>query len=152
MRLCMLWVDDEPDSLRYECKIAENLGWHITFVTTVFDALELLRDQYFDLVITDLIFYEDRFEQDRGLVKIDAGIVLIEAIRDSNRKGSTLSTTPLLIISGVISPSKLEKVIPKIGSNSYYLSKPLVGDEYLNILVEMTDKIISNEKKVHGAN
>jgi CheY-like chemotaxis protein len=138
MSLNVLWVDDEPQSLRYERILADQQGWNITSADTVSRAMELINNTAFDLVVIDLILPLDDFQKQRGYVTPDAGIQFVEAITEPTRKGSTPANVPLLVISAVISDEHKAKVVKKLVSTRYYLNKPVQEDIYRNILMELT--------------
>jgi two-component system alkaline phosphatase synthesis response regulator PhoP len=147
MSIKVLWVDDEPESLRYEIKLAEEMGgWQITLAQTVTDAVELLRDIVFDLIIVDLMLPLNSFDQLSGLVSLDAGIRFITSVRDTDRPGSTTSTVPLIIISAEVFSEQRAKVIERLVSSEYYLTKPLLEKDYRKIVKQITKAI---EKSSH---
>jgi CheY-like chemotaxis protein len=49
-----LWVDDEPDNNRFERQTLEALGIEIDLSTSTEDAMEKMRRQSYDLVISDM--------------------------------------------------------------------------------------------------
>jgi PleD family two-component response regulator len=50
----ILWVDDHPDNNRYERRALEALGVRFVLSTSTDDALDQLRRQTFDLIISDM--------------------------------------------------------------------------------------------------
>ena len=50
----VLWVDDNPDNNRYERKALEALGIRFVLSTSTEDALDQVRRQAFDLIISDM--------------------------------------------------------------------------------------------------
>jgi len=138
MPIKVLWVEEEPQSLRYEMKLAEQQGWEITAVATASEALELMNDAAFDLVVVDLILPADSFQLQRGLVDPEVGMQLITSIRDPGRKGCTLPDVPLLVITAVVSPRQKAQVVEKLTSDRYYLTKPLQNEVYREVLIELT--------------
>lgn len=139
MLINVLWVEDEPQSVRYEQKLAEQHGWRIVFAETVSKALELISDTAFDLVVIDLILPLDDFHHQRGYVDPNMGIQLIEMIQEPTREGCTPPDVPLLVISAVVPPSP--RVIEKLTSERYYLSKPLQEEVYRDVLAELTQAL-----------
>jgi CheY-like chemotaxis protein len=49
----ILWVDDEIDLLRPHCLFLQHRGYHVDAITNGDDALALLRDEPYDLVLLD---------------------------------------------------------------------------------------------------
>ena len=138
MTIKVLWVEDEPASLRYEQIVAEQAGWQITSADTVSKALELIKDTVFDLIVADIILPHDDFEKQRGFVDPEAGIQMLESIRDSARTSGTPPNVPMLVITAGMSPEQKTKVVKKLSSSRYYLNKPLDELEYRNIVKELT--------------
>jgi CheY-like chemotaxis protein len=141
MSINVLWVEDEPDSLRYERKLAEQQGWNITSADTVSRAMTLINDTAFDLVVVDLILPLDDFHKQQGYVTPDTGIQFIDAVREPTRKGSTPANVPLLVLTAVISPEQKAKVTKKLISDQYYLTKPLQENAYRRVLTELIQKL-----------
>jgi CheY-like chemotaxis protein len=138
MVIKVLWVEEEPNSLRFERILAQQHGWQITSVETVSDASRLLNDERFDLVIVDLILPLDEFRKARGHVDPDAGLGLVDSIRNSARMGRTPATVPLLVVSAVVSPDRKARVVAKLTTERYYLNKPVDESAYRSILMELT--------------
>jgi len=141
MSINVLWVEEEPQSLRYERKLAEQQGWNITSADTVSRAMELINDTAFDLVVVDLILPSNDFHKQRGYVTPDAGIQFIEAIREPTRKGNTPANVPLLVVTAVVSPEQKARVVKKLTSDQYYLTKPLREDVCRNVFIELTQAL-----------
>lgn len=146
MSIKVLWVEDEPSSLRYEWKLAEQQAWQITPADTVSRAKDLLNDTAFDLVVVDLILPLDDYHKQRGYVDPDAGVQLVESIRDSTRKGCTPPNVPLLVVTAVVSLDRKAKVVKKLASDRYYLSKPLQENVYCSILIELTQVLAQSTR------
>ena len=53
-RATLLWVDDRPDNNRYERQALEAMGISITLSTSTEDALEKVKTQNFDVIISDM--------------------------------------------------------------------------------------------------
>jgi CheY-like chemotaxis protein len=138
MTIQVLWVEDEPASLRYERIVAEQAGWQIASADTVSKALELIRDTIFDLVVADIILPHDDFEKRRGFVDPDAGIQLLESIRDPARTSGTPSNVPVLVVTAGTSTEQRAKIVEKLSSSRYYLNKPVDEETYVKIVEELT--------------
>jgi CheY-like chemotaxis protein len=79
----VLWVDDIPANNLYERRALETLGIHFAISTSTEDALERLRLNKYDVIISDMGRPPD----------IRAGYTLLEAVRKSG------DTTPFIIYS-----------------------------------------------------
>lgn len=144
MSINVLWVEDEPSSLRYEVILAERHGWRITWADTVKRGLELLRDIAFDLVVVDLILSRDDFEKGRGFVDANAGVSLVESIREPSRKGLTPPNVPLLVITAVVNKETRDKVLVKLETSRFYQTKPLHEKAYRDVVRELTERLGSS--------
>jgi CheY-like chemotaxis protein len=145
MTIKVLWVEDEPGSLRYEQGVAKGEAkWQITQANTVSQALDLIRDNTFDLVVADMILPPDDSKRQRGSVDPDAGIQLLESIRDSGRTGGTPPSVPILVITAVVSIEQKAKIVEKLSTPRYYLNKPLNENEYRKIVKELTEALESS--------
>jgi CheY-like chemotaxis protein len=71
----ILWADDTPLNNRFESGLLENLGASIANAKTTEEALELLHNRHFDIVISDI----HRVEEGRD--KPEAGYELLDKIR-----------------------------------------------------------------------
>jgi CheY-like chemotaxis protein len=84
----VLWVDDRPDNNYYERQALEALGVRFVLSTSTDDALRQIRDQRFDLIISDMGRPPDS----------QAGYTLLDNLR---RQGNS---TPFIIYAGSRSP------------------------------------------------
>jgi CheY-like chemotaxis protein len=84
----ILWVDDNPDGQIYERHALEQLGIEFTLANNTNDAVRLLQQQRFRLVITDFARKDDP----------QGGYTLLEALRKIQ------PSTPLVIYSGSANP------------------------------------------------
>jgi CheY-like chemotaxis protein len=80
----ILWVDDRPDNNRFERQALEALGIRIELSTSTDDALMMIRDGPYDLIISDM----GRPPDER------AGYTLLDALRDDGDQ------TPFVIYAG----------------------------------------------------
>lgn len=76
----ILWVDDNPHNNTYESKVLENLGARVQAATSTQEALALLNDGKFDLIISDV------YRVEGGQDVADAGYRLLEQVRQSGIK------------------------------------------------------------------
>ncbi|MBO0779053.1 MAG: response regulator [Ktedonobacteraceae bacterium] len=72
----VLWVDDNPSSNIYPRKALEALGIHFTLSTSTNDALERIRLDPYDVIISDMNRPPDK----------QAGFTLLEALRKQQMK------------------------------------------------------------------
>ncbi len=141
MSINVLWVEDEPSSMRYEQQLAKNEGWAITFADTVSEALELIREKDFDLIVVDLIMPMDDFEKKRGYANPESGTRLVKDITNSGREGRTQPNVPILVITAMGQEDGRE-VIKELPTTRYYINKPIVDiDGYCKVLKELTQKV-----------
>jgi len=53
-KMRVLWVDDNPDNITYESRILRSVGVHVDVVTSTEQALSMLSQNGYDLVISDI--------------------------------------------------------------------------------------------------
>jgi CheY-like chemotaxis protein len=87
-RRCILWVDDRPNNNVYERRAMETLGVTFTLALSTKDALEILAEQRFAAIISDMGRKEGPSE----------GYVLLEALRTRGDQ------TPFFIYAGSNAP------------------------------------------------
>jgi len=89
----VLWVDDRPDNNRYERQALEALGVRFTLSISTEDALERLRRQKFDLIISDMGRPPDQY----------AGYTLLDTLRGAGDR------TPFVIYAGSRDPEHVKE-------------------------------------------
>ena len=89
----VLWVDDNPGNNRYERQAMEALGVRFALSTSTEDALEQLKRQSFDLIISDM----SRPPDDR------AGYTLLDTLRSRGDR------TPYMIYASSRSPEHVQE-------------------------------------------
>lgn len=89
----VLWVDDRPDNNRYERQALEALGVRFTLSISTEDALERLRRQKFDLIISDMGRPPDQH----------AGYTLLDTLRGAGDR------TPFVIYAGSRDPEHVKE-------------------------------------------
>jgi len=108
----VLWVDDRPDNNRHERQALEALGVRFALSTSTEDALDQLRHQPFDLIISDMgrppdpqagytLLDKLRSEGDRTPFVIYAGSRSPEHVKEARRRGAlgcTNSPQELIVI------------------------------------------------------
>jgi CheY-like chemotaxis protein len=118
----LLWIEDEPGSLRYERRLAEGKGWELELCEHTQGALQLLNATQYDALICDLILPKDKFQYDRLYADTEAGLELIRKIRQPSRAGATPYNVPILVITAnpsavtnlaALQPHEELKVLPK---------------------------------------
>jgi CheY-like chemotaxis protein len=139
----ILWLDEEPDSLRYESRIVENMGFQIVWASTVSGAVKLIRDHCFDLVIADLLLPLDEFHRERGSVDMEAGLKFIETLRNNERTGNTPVDIDVIVITAVVSTERLEKVRNTLNVNGLILHKPIRSDQFEKIMTRLIHSRLS---------
>ena len=146
MSLHVLWVDDEPQSLRYERRLAELHDWNIESALNTESALDLTSKNTFDLLIVDIILPRSQYEQDRGYVNADAGIELLRALRDPGRCASTPADVPIAVITAVVSSEKLARIKDLLGANPKYLAKPIAEEEYERLVTNLSQALSTSSR------
>jgi CheY-like chemotaxis protein len=147
MPIKVLWVEDEPSSLRFERILAEQHGWHVTLAETGSRGFELVRDTTFDLVVVDLILAQNEYEKKRGHVDPYVGIHFIESVRERTRSGRTPPDVPILVITAVATPALKARVVEKLESERYYLTKPLEEEVYGEVVGELTQRLAPSGRR-----
>jgi HD-like signal output (HDOD) protein/ActR/RegA family two-component response regulator len=110
MKKRILFVDDEPnvlDGLRRMLHTMRN-EWELAFAGSAFEALELLAERTFDVIVSDI-----------RMPQMD-GIALLTEVK--NRYPAVMR----IVLSG---QSKQEHILPSVGLAHQYLSKPTSCDE-----------------------
>lgn len=94
-RAKLLWVNDDPFANQFERDALESFGIHITTSTSTSDALERIKRERFDVIVSDM----DRPTEPYDL----AGYALLEAQRTLG------DTTPFVIYTGTSTPEFKEE-------------------------------------------
>ncbi len=143
MSFSVLWVEEEPWTVRFERILAKAKDWIITSVESAAEARRLVSTQHFDAIIVDLNIPTDEFNRLCGKVDVDAGFDLIECIRCLDPAVSTTSPdVPLLVITAVASPERKARVCEHLASSRHYLQKPLGETEYEAALSELQSLMV----------
>lgn len=145
MAIKVLWVEEEPDSVRFEMAIAKNMNWDIEQVNSAMKAIELINKKKFDLIILDIIIPIDEFNSKRGLISDEGGIRVLEEIRNPNRKKGTDNNVKVIIITCVMTPKKKEKIIKLLESEKYYISKPIKQKEFIYFLNKVNEELTTSK-------
>ena len=146
MTIKVLWVDEEPHTLRYESRLAEARGWKITWVSSADEGMHLVKRRRFDLLVVDLILPLDEYENQRGVTDVENGLRLVEQIRVPDRKGRTPCDVPMVVVSAVITPKRLNRVLGFLSSRQFLLSKPIPTARF-NELLSSVDKLLIPEAR-----
>jgi CheY-like chemotaxis protein len=141
MAINVLWVEEEPSSLRYERSRVAQLGWNLTECTTVAEASKLIQNRIFDLIILDLILPKDESTLKNGMVDTEAGISLLKYIRDPQRLGKTALNVPVLVVSAIGSPEQRSEVIKMLTSERYFVRKPINEIIFIQIINELNKQL-----------
>ena len=103
----ILWVDDRPRNNIYETQTFKRLGACIILAKTTELALELLRDNNFDVVISDV------YRVEGGIKNPDAGYQLLNSMATNSIK------IPLVFYTSKIDQKHLEKAKGAFGSADF---------------------------------
>lgn len=110
----ILCIDDEPHVVKLKCAILEQAGHDVTPATSAHQALEMIKANDYDAVVTDW-----RLGDDNG-----RGIVL------AAKNGST---TPVVVVSGYVAEA-YQSAEPLA---DLYLEKPVNPEELVTIVNEL---------------
>jgi CheY-like chemotaxis protein len=141
MAINVLWVEEEPSSLRYERSRVAQLGWNLIECTTVAEAVKLIQNHTFDLIILDLILPKDESTLKNGMVDTEAGISLLKYIRDPQRLGKTALDVPVLVVSAIGSPEQRFEVIKMLTSERHFIRKPINLNIFIQIIHELNKQL-----------
>lgn len=119
----ILCVDDEPSLVRLKCTILEGAGHEATAATSAQDAIEKLKRNAYDAVVTDWRLGDAN------------GRAIVQAAKNN-------STMPVVVVSGYVSeafqaPEPLADL---------YLEKPINPEE----LVTIVNELLKTGEKVHS--
>jgi DNA-binding NtrC family response regulator len=110
----ILCIDDEPNVVQLKCAILEQAGHEATPATSVREAIELMKNQEFDAVVTDWRLGEGCGHS-----------VLLAAKRRS--------TIPVVVVSGYVGEAfQAAKPLADV-----YLEKPVNPEELVTIVNEL---------------
>ena len=116
----ILVVDDEENVCQSIKKVLSRKGYEISQAFTVDDAVKLIKDMSFDLVITDL------------MIPGTSGLELLQIIRDHYPELDVIMITGYASIESAVKATKL--------GASAYLPKPFTPDE----LTKVTESTLAN--------
>ncbi|MDG6773112.1 diguanylate cyclase [Thiomicrorhabdus sp. ZW0627] len=135
----VLYVEDAQSTADYTMHIMKNAGWIVTHVKSGEAAAELLEEQKFDLVVTDLVL--------EGQI---SGIGLIHLIRQGRED---IRNTPILAVSGWNDLLRQVYVL-KHGAGDF-IAKPFHETDFLaraiNLIMnkQQLDASIASQKALH---
>lgn len=115
----ILWIDDEIDSLKSQILFLKNKGYEVTPLSNGYDALELLKDKYVDVVLLD--------ESMPGLT----GLETLARIKEM------LPSLPVVMVTKNEAENIMEEAIG--GQISDYLIKPVNPNQVLLSLKKIMD-------------
>ena len=110
----ILCIDDEPNIVKLKCAILEQAGHEATPATSVREAIELLKNQEFDAVVTDWRMGEAN------------GRSVLQAVKRR-------SSIPVVVVSGYIG----EAFQASEPLADLYLEKPVNPEELVTIVNEL---------------
>jgi DNA-binding NtrC family response regulator len=117
----ILCVDDEPHVVTLKCAILEAAGHTVTASTSARDAIERLKNNIYDAVVTDWRLGDD------------SGRVIVQAAKSHSRM-------PVVVVSGYVAEA-FQAAEPLA---DLYLEKPVNPEELVTIVNEL---LKSGEKK-----
>lgn len=135
----VLYVEDTQSTADYTRYLMENAGWHVTHVKSGEEAIQLLEDQAFDLMVTDLIL--------EGKI---SGIGLIHLIRQGR---DSIRNMPILAVSGWNDLLRQVYVL-KHGAGDF-IAKPFHETDFLARAINLVlnkkqmDEHIASQKALH---
>jgi CheY-like chemotaxis protein len=119
-RFTLLWVDDEIDLLKPHIIFLEGKGYHVETATNGLDALHLIQDKFFDLVLLD--------QNMPGL----SGLETLSQLK------KTSPALPVIMITKSEEEEIMDEAIASKISN--YLIKPLNPNQILLAIKKVTDQ------------
>lgn len=122
----ILWVDDRPTNVAYETNVLKILGARVIGALSTREALELVRDKKYDLIISDLHRDED------GEDVPTAGRRLITALRSKGDK------TPVIFYTLSSTTPEAQKLTKEFGAPVADLSENLIN-EIISAIGEASD-------------
>src|SRR5882672_3392505 len=111
----LLIVDDEADQMKALCNTLEQEGYATTGFTSANRALAALREQEFDLVLTDLMMPEmDGIVLLRRALKIDPNLVSI-IMTGHGTIDTAVEAMKVGALDYILKPFKLSAILPVLG-------------------------------------
>jgi DNA-binding response OmpR family regulator len=110
----ILCVDDEPNVVKLKCAILEAAGHTVTPVTSAHDAIEKLKHNEYDAVVTDWRLGDA------------SGRLVVQAAKDH-------SNVPVVVVSGYVNDA-FQAAEPLA---DLYLEKPVNPEELVTIVNEL---------------
>ena len=86
--LDILWMDDEPDNLVFELSELEDWGHCVTAAENLEDAIELIKNKKFDLILSDQQIAGTQFTSETS-INLWMGCVFLRVIRKNFRPIAT---------------------------------------------------------------
>src|SRR5260370_1474782 len=110
----ILWVDDEPHVATLKCAILEAAGHTVTAATSAREAMEKLKNNTYDAVVTDWRLGDD------------SGRAVVQAAKSHSRM-------PVVVVSGYVAEA-FQAAEPLA---DLYLEKPVNPEELVTIINEL---------------
>src|ERR1051326_7670739 len=123
----ILCIDDEPHVVTLKCAILESAGHEVTACTSAKDAVEKLRHNEYDAVVTDWRLGEA------------SGRAIVQAAKDH-------SSMPVVVVSGYVAEA-FQAAEPLA---DLYLEKPANPEELVTIANELLKTTDKAEGEVRG--
>lgn len=93
-----LWVDDRPSNNTFQRNALEALGMRFTICTSTEDAIKELQARNFNIIISDLVRFDDKY----------AGYILLEKVKEMH-----ITTPFILYAAGGNRPERKEEAIKR---------------------------------------
>jgi len=129
----ILFIDDEPEFVRPHVIALEEAGYAVTLERDPDEAMALLREQKFDLIVLDLIMpprQKDREQHNQELDYAETGVKLHQEIRDD----LGLVDIPIIFLSVVRDQDihrRLRQRERSCGQRFRFLIKPTRSSEFV---------------------
>lgn len=124
----ILVVDDDPIVLESCKRVLQEEGYRVSLTKSAHEAIELLEEEYFDLLLLDVKMPEKD------------GVYLMEKIREKWDL-KIWPELPVLVMSGYPTPDTIKEMM-KRGARQF-ISKPFTPDE----LISAVKKVLERRKK-----
>ncbi|NQZ80157.1 MAG: diguanylate cyclase [Colwellia sp.] len=125
----ILYVEDAMSVAKLTISVLNEHGYEVSHITTGEEAIELYNNEYFDLVMTDII-----------LAGKLSGTAIVRHIRDREKKHKTPIPIPILAMSSFDDASR-KLALFQAGVNGY-VPKPIMSEE----LLARVDSLILNQQ------
>lgn len=103
----ILWVEDEPHTLKFEACLLQERGVSVRWATTIAEATAAVGEERYDLIVLDCMLSPAASDER----PIEAGVRFLETIRDgSTPRGPNDKDIPVLVLTAVPNRSILSSL------------------------------------------